>query len=761
MRTTIAFIFMVLMAALVGCAVVASRVEKPIAVPVRRLLLALLPPVFGNFLIILSGEPMLATIGCYTYYIGMDVMMMALFYFTSDYCNLGLSKSKLSAVCCALMFVDVVQLVMNARFHQAFTLEPIMVEGYPYYSLVPHLGQGLHRVCCYGIFLLSLGYFGYKTFSSPKIYVERYAVIFLAMLVGGLVETFYVFSGTPMDISMVFFGFFGLAVFYFSLYYRPVRLLDRMLGLVVSNMHDAVIFYDIDGNCIYANDVANTQFKIASEADYSRYEDALAKITEGDADFRPSRDWTKQEDRDLGWGIRSWRFVYVPACDETGKRMGASLTMYDRTNVEVKLRHETYLATHDNLTGLYNQKKLYERVERLIRENPETEYCVVGIDVRDFKMINDVFSRAVGDRVLNVIATRLRKHASTHEVYGRLSGDKFGYVLPASEFNEAEIEERLADHDFMGSGMQYPIVIHMGVYKVTDSTVAVSVMFDRAFLALDSIKNEYQRHIAYYDDSMRDEILWSQKLAGELPQAIEDGQLRPYLHPMVNEVGEVIGAEVLARWIHPTEGFLPPGRFIPQLEKSGMVAQVDVHMWRRACQILRDWQDRGIDLFLSVNISPKDFYFIDVLEVIRGLVEEYEVDPHRLRLEITETVMMTEMEKRLQILDELRSMGFLVEMDDFGSGYSSLNMLKDMPVDLLKIDMMFLYKTKDTRKAQLILQNIINLSGDLGIPSLTEGVETRDQRDMLLSMGCKMFQGYYFAKPMPLADFEAFYGSAA
>jgi hypothetical protein len=169
MRTTIAFIFMVLMAALVGCAVVASRVEKPIAVPVRRLLLALLPPVFGNFLIILSGEPMLATIGCYTYYIGMDVMMMALFYFTSDYCNLGLSKSKLSAVCCALMFVDVVQLVMNARFHQAFTLEPIMVEGYPYYSLVPHLGQGLHRVCCYGIFLLSLGYFGYKTFSSPKI----------------------------------------------------------------------------------------------------------------------------------------------------------------------------------------------------------------------------------------------------------------------------------------------------------------------------------------------------------------------------------------------------------------------------------------------------------------------------------------------------------------------------------------------------------------------------------------------------------------
>ena len=190
MRTIIAFIFMVLMAALVGCAVVASRVEKPIAVPVRRLLLALLPPVFGNFLIILSGEPILATVGCYTYYIGMDVMIMALLYFTSDYCNLGLRQSKFAAVCNILMIIDVIQLVMNARFHQAFALEPIMVEGYPYYSLVPYIGQSMHRIICYGIFLFSLGCFGYKTFSSPKIYVERYAVIFAAMLIGGLVESF-------------------------------------------------------------------------------------------------------------------------------------------------------------------------------------------------------------------------------------------------------------------------------------------------------------------------------------------------------------------------------------------------------------------------------------------------------------------------------------------------------------------------------------------------------------------------------------------
>ena len=160
---------------------------------------------------------------------------------------------------------------------------------------------------------------------------------------------------------------------------------------------------------------------------------------------------------------------------------------------------------------------------------------------------------------------------------------------------------------------------------------------------------------------------------------------------------------------------------------------------------------------MSVNISPKDFYFIDVAEELKSLVKEYEIEPGKLRIEITETVMMTDVENRMKILEDLRSAGFIVEMDDFGSGYSSLNLLKDMPVDVLKIDMKFLAKTTDGYKAKTILQNILNLSDDLGIFSLTEGVETKNQLDMLTDMGCKLFQGFYFAKPLPVTEFEEFY----
>lgn len=281
-------------------------------------------------------------------------------------------------------------------------------------------------------------------------------------------------------------------------------------------------------------------------------------------------------------------------------------------------------------------------------------------------------------------------------------------------------------------------------------------MFNRAHLALSTIDDSYKLHIASYDNELRDKILWEQKVVAGLGQAIETNQIRPYLQPITDRSGKVVGAEALARWIHPQQGFMSPAMFIPVLEKNGLIVEVDKHIWRCACQILSDWKKDDKDLFISVNISPKDFYYIDVVEELMGLVREYDLDPRKLRIEITETVMMTDVQAKFRMLDELRQAGFIVEMDDFGSGYSSLNLLKDMPVDVLKLDMKFLSASGNDKKAQTIIRNIIRLSEELNIVSLTEGVETVQQYDQLSEMGCELFQGYYFAKPMPRDDFEAF-----
>jgi EAL domain-containing protein (putative c-di-GMP-specific phosphodiesterase class I) len=279
-------------------------------------------------------------------------------------------------------------------------------------------------------------------------------------------------------------------------------------------------------------------------------------------------------------------------------------------------------------------------------------------------------------------------------------------------------------------------------------------MYDRAMLAVESIKDDYHFHIAWYNETMREKVVWNRLISGELSAALEDNLIRPWLQPIVDREGKTVGAEALVRWVHPDEGLRSPYSFIPVFEKNGMIAEVDRYIWRKSCEILARWKRQGKDLFISVNISPSDFHLMNVPSELMKLTLEYGIDPEKLRLEITETVMMNEQESRLDTLRKLQDAGFVIEMDDFGSGYSSLNLLREMPVDVLKIDMMFLRQAEKNMRARTIIGEIITMAGKLGITSLTEGVETKEQFESLKEMGCQMYQGYYFARPMPVEKFE-------
>lgn len=231
-----------------------------------------------------------------------------------------------------------------------------------------------------------------------------------------------------------------------------------------------------------------------------------------------------------------------------------------------------------------------------------------------------------------------------------------------------------------------------------------------------------------------------------------------YLQPQIGEGGKVIGAEALVRWQHPERGLVFPGDFIGVFEKTGLIYKLDEYMWELAAQKLKEWKDAGEEeLHISVNISARDFYYMDIYEKMTSLVEKYGISPARLKLEITETAMMTEMKNQITLLERLRDYGFQIEIDDFGSGYSSLNMLKDITVDIVKIDMGFLRESERSEKGASILNHIISLINQLGMGVITEGVETKEQVESLTKMGCSMFQGYYFAKPMPVDAFEEKY----
>ena len=756
LRLLFGFILFVLAGVMAVCAGIARRSGKAIGNAAAIMLACTIPPVAGNAVIILSSHRILSVIGCYTYYIGMDVIIAAAFHFAFVYCRITWKSRAARALVCLLLLADIAQLLLNPFFHHAFEVQAVEVYGYDYYKMIPRLGQTLHRLLVYGILAVIIGIFIHRAVRSPVLQRERYTVILGCLLAVSVWETAYIFSGTPVDRSMIGFAVFSLMVFYFSLYYQPMRLLDRMLGSVVSQQQAAMFFFDPNQRCIWMNPAGQKLLDLKEE-------ETASAGTELERLFGTRHagedEWSEQVILHGEDGERTCELSRSPFRDKKGKINGFYIVVRDETEERRDMARKLYNAQHDHLTGLYNGDYLFERTKELLEKNPDREYMVVYVDINDFKMINDVYGYAFGDYALQRMAKWVSEGLSDNCVCGRLGGDTFGVCLPAEEFNQDYVEKTLSDFVVNDGTTEHHLFAHIGVYRVADRTIPASVMYDRAHMALDTVKEEYHTITGWYEESLRDQVLWNQQISNELKDAIEQGQIRPWLQPIIDRTGKAIGAEALVRWIHQEDGIRPPASFISVFEQNGMIADLDLHIWKSCCEILARWKEEGNEQFISVNISPKDFSFLDVGGELKRLVKEYGIDPGKLRIEITETVMMTDMDKRMAILEDLRQNGFIIEMDDFGSGYSSLNMLKDMPVDVLKIDMAFLRRSAESAvpRAKAIVREIIALARALDIVSLTEGVETEQQYRALMDMGCQLYQGYYFSRPIPLEEYEEKY----
>ena len=752
MRTVLSVVFSILIISLVVCTILTRRSKKAIKYSVAFLIAGLAIPVLGNLIIIITAKQIVATIGYYIYFLGMDTAILSLWNFTYKYCEMKKPHPAVKILIYLFFTADLVQYILNPFLGFSFGTEKTLVENQIYFRLVPHIGQTYHRVVCYGLFFAVLIIFLVKAIKSSKVYAEKYWLITILMGITAAIESYYIFSRKPFDMSMIGFGLFGLLVFFFTLHYRPLKLLDRMLAGIASDMPDALFFFDKNGKCIWTNEKGRNLVGISKE-NYDNVKDDL-RFLFGDLDFNSSG-WFKRVT--LGTGDEEqYTFLSMRSViDEKGKVTGNYLSVRDITDDQRELKREMYNSTHDSLTGFYTKEYLFEQIDKRLHSDKETKYMIGYMEIANLKMINDVFGSRFAELTIKKSAEFIQEGISEKCLYGKLSDDSFGILIEKADFENKPVEEKLANFVVSDSGLDYHVLIHYGVYDIReDDEIDVPLFFNSARLATTMIGDNYQSLIAYYDDKLREEIIHNQLISNQVSGAIKTKQIRPYLQPIVDSRGMLAGAEALVRWIHPDEGFMNPGAFIPVFERNGLIADVDKHMWRCACEILADWKSRKIDSFISINISPKDFYFMDVVSELEGLVEEFDIEPEKLRVEITETVMVTGSIDIFKIVAELREYGFIVEMDDFGSGYSSLNLLKDLNFDVIKIDMQFLKDSERNMKAGMIIKNIINMSEDLGMDTLTEGVETAKQFEKLFAMGCKLYQGYYFSKPVPLEDFE-------
>ena len=307
----------------------------------------------------------------------------------------------------------------------------------------------------------------------------------------------------------------------------------------------------------------------------------------------------------------------------------------------------------------------------------------------------------------------------------------------------------------------YPIDMNVevscGIYHVHGRDKSINIMCDRAHIAVNSIKGNYARHVAVYDDSHREAIIHSQLIVSEMNRAMEQRQFHVYLQPKFNmETEKIIGAEALVRWNHPEWGMQSPAYFIPLFEKNGFITKLDQYVWDRACAVLREWEDKGYPpLSVSVNVSRADIYNADIADILLNTIRRHRLPPSRLHLEITESAYTENPAQIIHTIGRLRELGFVIEMDDFGSGYSSLNMLNKMSIDILKLDMKFIQSETAKPVNQGILRFIMGLARWMNLGVVAEGVETREQLERLREIGCDYVQGYFFARPMPCGEFEA------
>ena len=647
--------------------------------------------------------------------------------------------------------LDALFILSNIFTRSLFIIEKVKIGHWYYHATIAQPLYTLHSIIAYGILILIVFILVYKIVGLSPVYWSKYLMLLVAFSLAVITNFLYKFLNNVVDISVIGYALGAIATYVILLENKQVLLIDKMLSYIVSKTDDMIVFLDIDDVCVYLNDQAKHFFDV--DDDYSSVVSQINKMFSISSFDDGKIEYSALCSISIKGEMKHFDILYKKLY-RNGKMEGSYYKIKDRT-IEVDIfNKDKYKATHDKLTGLYNNDYFCDKVQEILKSNPETEYYILCSDVKDFKLINDSFGKAIGDRVLNSIAWKLREKTTKDTLYCRQSGDKFCILIEKDNYDERVFIE-LAKEVSMTDGIHYPINMQIGVYKIEDRTISTSTMIDRAGMAIAENKEDYQNKIFYYDDKIRETKYWEQRLSGELENAIAENQLKVYLQAQCNGEGKVIGSEALIRWLHPAEGMIPPFRFIPMFEQNGLISKVDLFVWEEAARLLRKWKDEGNgEYYISVNISPADFYFLDIYKEFVNIVKKYDINPSRLKLEITETVIMKDVESRLMIVENLRDFGFTVEMDDFGSGYSSLNMLKDISVDVLKLDMGFLYKTKDEEKSRKIIGMIVQLSKALDMPVICEGVETQSQFEFLKSIKCEYFQGYLFAKPVPVEEFE-------
>lgn len=652
----------------------------------------------------------------------------------------------ISRIWSIILAADCLSLILNTFFHHEFELSPFFVRTrFLSWAANYHLAFFIHLMLCYILAAAAAVLLIRKISTTNKFYRSKYLSVLVTFILVVAINFIFLLTDMHLDCSILLYCLFSLVATYFTLFSVPRKIETTMLQLVSDNLNSGIFCFDTNRNCVYSNKIAKhifpSQLELAEELKSLLLQRRQAVIRNTKIN-RNGQILTYAEE-----------FKYLK--DTNGKNLGYVLRVNDITAELKEAEEEQFRSTHDSLTGLLNREAFYAEAERTLKDDPDTPRYLVCTNIKNFKLINDLFGSNFGDKLLKAQANALLKASYQDTVRGRISGDKFAMLIKKSDFNPDSAMANTEKLQEITAGVNYKLHVFIGVYEISDPYEKVNSMYDKANLAIKNINENYSLSIAYYDTKLLAKLMESKNIVAVFESALRDNQFAMYLQPQVQSAdGKVAGAEALVRWEHPEKGILYPAEFVPTLEDTGYLYMLDQYIWEKAAETLAKWKKIGCDMYIAVNISAKDFYYLDLYKVFTGLVKKYGISASKLKIEITETVLMHDLKMHKKVLSALQDFGFSIEMDDFGSGYSSLNMLKNIDVNILKIDMAFLRQTEHTERSRKILRSIVKMAKQMKIRIVVEGVEEESQAQFLKELECDVFQGYLYSKPIAAREFE-------
>lgn len=413
---------------------------------------------------------------------------------------------------------------------------------------------------------------------------------------------------------------------------------------------------------------------------------------------------------------------------------------------------------YDNLTGIPNYTNFITKADILLNKRRTKKYAVLVFDIDRFVIINDIHGVHEGDKLLRYVGKLLNSYSVRFKQYCRLYADNFAVLIEYKSNIEINTIADILSEQIKKYPLKHDINLCFGVYKIISKQGSAATYCEKANFAKKSVKGNVLKSVAYYDDTLRKQSIIDKDIESEMHHALETGEFQIYLQPKVSiATTEVVGAEALARWVHPRKGLIPADTFIPIFEKNGFIIKLDYLIWEKTFQTVRKWLNNQCPVVpVSINVSRIHLGSYDFVNYLINLSKKYKILPKYIELELTETIVFENIGELNRMLHVLKKEGFILALDDFGAGYSSLNMLKDMPIDIIKIDRSFLNETSTTRKGRTVIKYVIAMANKLKMKVVAEGVKDFTQAEFLYHAGCDTAQGYFYSKPLSVKEFEQY-----